>query len=303
MPIRTVLFTALSQVRRAAHPPAQGPRVPPDRRPRRARGLRHRRHGGRRGARPRGGERPAARQGGRRPQEARAAIVRKQPPEGFVGWSQTSFEKLQNAQPEPLTSHFHGHARDAAQRHLPARRRVRRDAAPARGQPRAAATPAPPHPPRHRHLPGAARRRASSRSCRSPTPRAAASGSSATCSWTSRSTSRCRRSRWPRSTCSTGSRRSTRWTSCRCIEATLDDPRPVLHAQQNKARGEAVAAMKADGIEYEERMALLEDVTLPEAARRAAARRAGDLPARRARGWRTRGCRRSRWRGTCSRSR
>src|SRR6476620_1861767 len=33
-------------------------------------------------------------------------IVRKKPPEGFVGWSATSFEKLQSAQPEPLTSHF-----------------------------------------------------------------------------------------------------------------------------------------------------------------------------------------------------
>ncbi|WP_258723807.1 DEAD/DEAH box helicase [Cellulomonas sp. NS3] len=47
------------------------------------------------------------------------------------------------------------------------------------------------------------------------------------------------------------------------IEATLDDPRQVLAAQENKARGEAVAAMKADGIEYEERMALLEDVSYP----------------------------------------
>ncbi|MBC8094133.1 MAG: DUF3516 domain-containing protein, partial [Pseudonocardia sp.] len=47
------------------------------------------------------------------------------------------------------------------------------------------------------------------------------------------------------------------------IEATLDDPRQVLYAQQNKAKGEAVALMKADGIEYEERMALLEDVTWP----------------------------------------
>ena len=37
----------------------------------------------------------------------------------------------------------------------------------------------------------------------------------------------------------------------------------MLYAQQSKARGEAVAAMKADGIEYEERMALLEDVTYP----------------------------------------
>ena len=45
------------------------------------------------------------------------------------------------------------------------------------------------------------------------------------------------------------------------VEATLDDPRPVLYAQQSKAKGEAVAAMKAEGIEYEERMALLEDVS------------------------------------------
>lgn len=47
------------------------------------------------------------------------------------------------------------------------------------------------------------------------------------------------------------------------IEATLDDPRPILRAQEFKARGEAVAEMKADGIEYEERMELLEDVTWP----------------------------------------
>jgi superfamily II RNA helicase len=47
------------------------------------------------------------------------------------------------------------------------------------------------------------------------------------------------------------------------IEATLDNPRQVLSAQQFKARGEAVAAMKADGIEYEERMELLESVTYP----------------------------------------
>jgi superfamily II RNA helicase len=47
------------------------------------------------------------------------------------------------------------------------------------------------------------------------------------------------------------------------IESTLEDPRPVLHAQRQKARGEAVAAMKSEGIEYEQRMELLEDVTHP----------------------------------------
>ena len=48
------------------------------------------------------------------------------------------------------------------------------------------------------------------------------------------------------------------------IEAVLDDPRPVLMAQAHKARGEAVAEMKAQGIEYDERMELLEEVTYPQ---------------------------------------
>ncbi|MEU1820996.1 DUF3516 domain-containing protein [Streptomyces abikoensis] len=47
------------------------------------------------------------------------------------------------------------------------------------------------------------------------------------------------------------------------VESTLDDPRQILAAQQNKARGEAVAAMKADGVEYEERMERLMDVSYP----------------------------------------
>ena len=47
------------------------------------------------------------------------------------------------------------------------------------------------------------------------------------------------------------------------IESTLDDPRQVLSAQQFKARGEAVAQMKADGIEYEARLELLDAVTYP----------------------------------------
>ncbi|WP_436500524.1 DEAD/DEAH box helicase [Actinokineospora sp. HUAS TT18] len=47
------------------------------------------------------------------------------------------------------------------------------------------------------------------------------------------------------------------------VESTLDDPRQVLSAQQHKARGEAVAAMKSEGIEYDQRMELLENVTHP----------------------------------------
>jgi superfamily II RNA helicase len=47
------------------------------------------------------------------------------------------------------------------------------------------------------------------------------------------------------------------------IEATLDDPRQVLAAQLQRARGEAVAQMKADGVGYDERMERLEEVSYP----------------------------------------
>ena len=48
------------------------------------------------------------------------------------------------------------------------------------------------------------------------------------------------------------------------IEATLENPRPVLMAQQSRARGDAVAAMKAEGVPYEERIELIDDVTYPQ---------------------------------------
>jgi superfamily II RNA helicase len=47
------------------------------------------------------------------------------------------------------------------------------------------------------------------------------------------------------------------------VEATLENPRPVLGAQEHKARGEAIGEMKADGIEYDERMELLDEVSWP----------------------------------------
>src|SRR3954454_20446434 len=47
------------------------------------------------------------------------------------------------------------------------------------------------------------------------------------------------------------------------VESILDDPTPLLMAQAFKERGEAVAEMKADRIEYDERMELLEQVTHP----------------------------------------
>lgn len=45
------------------------------------------------------------------------------------------------------------------------------------------------------------------------------------------------------------------------VEATIEDPRQILVAQEKAVRAKAVAEMKADGIEYEERMERLEDVT------------------------------------------
>jgi superfamily II RNA helicase len=48
------------------------------------------------------------------------------------------------------------------------------------------------------------------------------------------------------------------------IEAVLEKPRQVLIAQEKSARTAAITAMKADGIEYDERMALLEEVTYPQ---------------------------------------
>ena len=47
------------------------------------------------------------------------------------------------------------------------------------------------------------------------------------------------------------------------VEATLEDPKQVLRAQERQARDAAMAAMKADGIDYEERLERLQDVTYP----------------------------------------
>ncbi len=62
------------------------------------------------------------------------------------------------------------------------------------------------------------------------------------------------------------------------IEAVLDPPQ-IVFAEQQRGRGEAIAEMKADGIEYDERMALLEEVGWPKAARRPARTGLRDLSA------------------------
>lgn len=47
------------------------------------------------------------------------------------------------------------------------------------------------------------------------------------------------------------------------IEAVSEDPLPALYAQQRQARGELIGKLKADGVDYDERMALVDEVTWP----------------------------------------
>jgi superfamily II RNA helicase len=51
------------------------------------------------------------------------------------------------------------------------------------------------------------------------------------------------------------------------VEATLDDPRPILAAQFDRARGELVTRLKAEGVEYEARMEALDKVEHPKPLR------------------------------------
>ncbi len=48
------------------------------------------------------------------------------------------------------------------------------------------------------------------------------------------------------------------------VEAVLEAPRPLLMAQRHAARGEAIAELKADGVEYDERMAIVDEIGWPE---------------------------------------
>ncbi|PAU69438.1 DEAD/DEAH box helicase [Bifidobacterium italicum] len=47
------------------------------------------------------------------------------------------------------------------------------------------------------------------------------------------------------------------------VEATLEDPKQVLRAQERHARDAAMADMKADGVDYDERMERIQEITYP----------------------------------------
>jgi superfamily II RNA helicase len=192
----------------------------------------------------------------------RRRIVRKKAPEGFVNWSDKTFERLQNAQPEPLTSHFvvtHAMVLNvisrpgdafAAMRHLlednhepreRQRKHILRAISIYRGLREAGVVEELPEPDpegRRVRIVGDLQLDFALNQPLSPFALAALE---------------------------LLDRESPDYPMdvLSVVEATLDDPRPVLYAQQSKAKGEAVAAMKAEGIEYDQRMVLLEDVTWP----------------------------------------
>ncbi len=47
------------------------------------------------------------------------------------------------------------------------------------------------------------------------------------------------------------------------VEAVLEDPRPILYAQLDRAKGELIARLKAEGMDYEDRIARLDEASWP----------------------------------------
>jgi superfamily II RNA helicase len=186
----------------------------------------------------------------------RRRVVRKKPPEGTIGWGQPTFDRLVAAEPEPLTSSFQvSHAMllnviarggdpFVAMRHLltdnheePAaqRRHIRRAIAIARALLAGGVI----------EKVGGAYRLVEDLQLDFALNQALSPFALACLELLDRESPD-----YPLDVVSV-------------IESTLEDPRQVLSAQRQRARGEAVNAMKADGIEYEQRMELLEEVTHP----------------------------------------
>jgi superfamily II RNA helicase len=192
----------------------------------------------------------------------RRKVVRKKPPEGMVSWGEPTFERLVNSEPEPLTSSFQvshamllnviGRPGDAfaAMRHLlednhedrPAQRRhIRRAIANYRALLAAGVIERLPEPDEHGRRVRIVDELQLDFALNQPlSPFALAA-------------------------IELLDRESPSYPlDCvSIIESTLDDPRQVLSAQLFKAKGEAVSRLKMQGVEYDERMAELENVTYP----------------------------------------
>jgi len=192
----------------------------------------------------------------------RRKVVRKKPPDGSIGWGEPTFTRLVEAEPEPLTSQFkvsHAMALNvvgrrgdafAAMRHLltdnhsdrPAQRRLTREAIAI-----------------YRSLLAAGVVE------RLSTPDAEGRTVRLTVDLQDDFALNQPLSTFALAAIDLLDRESPTYALdvVSVIESTLDEPRQVLSAQQSKARGEAVAAMKAEGLDYDERMARLEEVTYP----------------------------------------
>ncbi|MFN8200566.1 MAG: DUF3516 domain-containing protein [Nakamurella multipartita] len=189
-------------------------------------------------------------------------VLRRKPPEGFVGWSETAFDKLVAADPEPLTSHFrvsHAMVLGVVSRPGDAFASMRRLI---EGS----------HEPRARQLRHALRAIAIGKALigagiveRLPEPDATGRRYRLTMDLQLDFALDQPLSPLALAALDILDQQADTYAldAISLIEATLEGPRPVLSAQRFKARGEAVAAMKAEGIEYDDRMALLEEVDYP----------------------------------------
>ena len=261
IPIRTVLFTQLCKYdgEKTAHPGR--PRVPADRRPRRAQGLRRARVRRRPGARPTW-SRTSGWPPRRRP--ARRSSCTSRPTRGFVHWDRGTFDRLVNGTPEPLVSRFevtHGVLLNCLQSRSPQGR------LPAPGAD-------------HR----AVARRAARQARRAAARRGLLSDPAA------RQAGRRRHHRTARGPVVEVSPELQRDFSLNqtlslyllealsvldrdaptyaldvltLVEAIVEDPDPVLRRQLDLLKDEKMAQMKADGVEYDQRIAELEALEWP----------------------------------------
>ncbi|MGK5628814.1 DEAD/DEAH box helicase [Streptomyces sp. URMC 123] len=192
----------------------------------------------------------------------RRKVVRKKAPEGFVAWSQNTFEKLIASDPEPLTSRFRvthamllsviarpGNAFDAMRRLLEDNHEDRRSQL------------------RHIRRAIAIYRSLLDGGVVERLPEPDAEGRIVRLTVDLQSDFALNQ---PLSTFALAAFElldpespSYALDMVSVVESTLDDPRQILGAQENKARGEAVQQMKADGVEYEERMERLQDISYP----------------------------------------
>jgi superfamily II RNA helicase len=190
-------------------------------------------------------------------------IVRKKAPEGAVNWTDKTFERLRDAAPEPLTSSF------AVTHAMVLNVLSRRGSDPVAAMTRLLTDNHEPPSARGRHV-----RQAVSiyRSLRTAgvverVPRADGRGSTVRLTVDVPADFALNQPLSPFAYAALDvlDRESPSYALdvLSVIESTLDDPRQVLAAQENRARGEAVAAMKAEGYDYDERMAVLEEVTYP----------------------------------------